>query len=111
VVHYGSVTAAAGVRERVPESLLVGESPPRDPVAASLRRAEALLARAWDEVPSTLLRVATVVVRYRREGFDATVAKVGGEIARGGAAALLASLAIAALILPLLIKSRRGATQ
>lgn len=70
VVHYGSVTAAAGMRERVPESLLVGESPPRDPVAASLRRAEALLARAWDEVPSTLLRVATVVGHSRTGDVD-----------------------------------------
>lgn len=61
VVYYGSVASAAGVRERVPAAPLVAHPMPRDPVAASLRRAESLFARAWDEVPSTLLRVATVV--------------------------------------------------
>ncbi len=39
-------------------------------MAASLRRAEALLARAWDEVPSTLLRVATVVGHSRTGDVD-----------------------------------------
>lgn len=61
LVYYGSVASAAGVRDRVPAAPLLREALPRDPVAASLRRAESLLARAWEDVPSTLLRVATVV--------------------------------------------------
>lgn len=55
------------------------------------------------------MKAAVVVVRYRGAGFDATVARVAKEIAQGGAGALLACLAVAAVLLPLLIKRKDAA--
>lgn len=70
VVHYSSVAVAGGAVPRLREAPMESSRAHRDPVTASLRRAEAMFVRAWPELPSTVARVSTMVGHSRTGEVD-----------------------------------------